>query len=456
MKFIKTMCAIGVVAASVSAGNVMAKVSPEEAAKLGGDELTPLGAERAGNAAGTIPAWTGGLTEVPAGYTSGSGDYIDPYADDKILYTITKANMADYADKLSEGQKKMLTTYDSYKINIYPTRRSMAVSDEVAAFAKNNAVNVEQIDNGNGLSGLEGVVPFPIPKNGVDMIWNQIMRYRGGALKRHYVQVTPTANGAFAPIEFVEEFSPRYDLSDVAKNKDTNVFWYFKQRVTAPARLAGNVLLIHETINQVKEPRRAWVYNAGQRRVRRAPQVAYDGPGTASDGLRTTDTFDGFNGATDRYDWVLDGKQEMYVPYNSYKLDDKTAKYTDIVKQGHLNPDFIRTELHRVWKVTATLKDGQRHIYSKRVMYFDEDSYSMVLADMYDGRGELWRFQNVHSKMLYDAGAYSAVVETVHDLISGRYISGGLANEIPVRYTFGKKFKTKDFTPAALRRSGKR
>jgi hypothetical protein len=455
MKFIKTMCAIGVVAASVNAGNVMAKVSPEEAAKLGG-ELTPLGAKKAGNADGTIPAWTGGITEAPSGYVPGSGDYIDPYASDEILFTITKENMASYADKLSEGQKKMLTTYDTYKINVYPTHRSLAIPDEVAEFAKHNALNVELVDGGNGLVGIKGVVPFPIPKSAVDLIWNQIMRYRGGALKRPYVQVTPTANGSFSPIEFVEEFSPRYALSDIAKNDDENVFWYFKQQVTSPARLAGNVLLIHETINQVKEPRRAWVYNAGQRRVRRAPQVAYDGPGTASDGLRTTDNFDGWNGAPDRYNWTLDGKKEMYVPYNSYKMDDKSLEYTDIVKTGHLNPDYLRHELHRVWKITATLKDDERHIYSKRVMYFDEDSYSMVVSDLYDGRGELWRFQNIHSKFLYDQSSYSVVAETVHDLIAGRYITGGLANEIPQRYTFGEPYRTKDFTPAALRRSGKR
>jgi len=38
---------------------VYAKVSPEEAARLGleGTELTPLGAIRAGNADGSIPAW---------------------------------------------------------------------------------------------------------------------------------------------------------------------------------------------------------------------------------------------------------------------------------------------------------------------------------------------------------------------------------------------------------------
>jgi len=215
-------------------------------------------------------------------------------------------------------------------------------------------------------------------------------------------------------------------------------------------------LLVHETLNQVKEPRRAWIYNAGQRRVRRAPQTAYDGPGTASDGLRTTDNFEGFNGAPDRYDWELVGKQEMYIPYNSYKIDDKSLKYEDLIQPGHLNTDYTRYELHRVWKVVATLKDGKRHIYSKRVMYIDEDSWQFAVIDHYDGRGELWRHYQTHSKLHYDADSIFGTVEEMSDLLSGRYISLGLANEEPLRYDFRKKFSTKDFTPAALRRSGRR
>ena len=226
--------------------------------------------------------------------------------------------------------------------------------------------------------------------------------------------------------------------------------------VTAPARLAGNVLLVHETIDQVKEPRRAWIYNAGQRRVRRAPQVGYDGPGTASDSLRTADQFDGYNGAPDRYNWKLEGKQELYIPYNSYDLDDKKYKYDDLIKPGHLNPEPARYELHRVWKLTGTLKEGQRHIYSKRTLYIDEDSWAIMVADHYDGRGELWRNYEAHNKFFYDVQAPFTTIESGHDLLSGRYITGGLANEIPLRLNFATKFKSSDFTPAALRRSGQR
>ena len=45
---------------------VNARVSPEEVAQLGlsGTPLTPVGAIRAGNAEGTIPEWTGGITNI--------------------------------------------------------------------------------------------------------------------------------------------------------------------------------------------------------------------------------------------------------------------------------------------------------------------------------------------------------------------------------------------------------
>jgi hypothetical protein len=215
-------------------------------------------------------------------------------------------------------------------------------------------------------------------------------------------------------------------------------------------------LLVHETLDQVKEPRLAWLYNAGQRRVRRAPQVSYDGPGTASDGLRTSDNFDMYNGAPDRYDWKLVGKKEMYIPYNSYKLNSKSLKYDDIIRPGHLNPEHTRYELHRVWAVEGTIKDGQRHIYAKRTFYIDEDSWAASVIDHYDGRGELWRVAEAHSMQFYDAVIPWYAIETLYDLLAGRYLALGLDNEEGKSYQFDFERSEKDYTPAALRRSGRR
>src|SRR5690606_32309795 len=198
-------------------------------------------------------------------------------------------------------------------------------------------------------------------------------------------------------------------------------------------------------------------YTAGQRPVRRAPQVAYDGPGTACDGMRTTDNPDMFNGAPDRYNWKLVGKKELYIPYNSYKLVDDNLSYADIIKPGHINQDLTRYELHRVWVVEATLKEGQRHVYGKRVFFVDEDTWQAGVIDHYDGRGELWRVAEGHTIAYYDAKVSRLAVETLYDLLSGRYLALGMNNEeAPNTYLMGSKASEADFTPAALRASGVR
>jgi len=443
----------GILTATLFTGQAWAAVSAEEAAKLG-DTLTPMGAEKAGNG-GEIPAWTGGLTTPPAGY-KGDGVYVNPFPDEKPKFTIDQSNVDQYADKLSPGQVAMIKHYDDYFLPVYETHRTATYPKDIMDETVANATRAELIKNGNGLGNYENATPFPIPKNGLEVIWNHITRYRGGSVQRNVGQVTPTANGDFSVVKFQDELTWRSYLQDFKPDADPNVLFYFKQAITGPARLAGNVLLVHETLDQVAEPRRAWVYNAGQRRVRRAPQVAYDGPGTASDGMRTSDNFDMFNGAPDRYNWELIGKKEMYIPYNSYKLVDPDLSYSQIVKAGHINQDYTRYELHRVWHVRATLKEGERHIYAKRDFYVDEDTWQASIIDHYDGRGELWRVAEAHSMQFYDKDVPWYAIEVLYDMLSGRYLALGLTNEETNPYQFGVERQARDYTPAALRRAGTR
>lgn len=455
MKTTKYMLQSGVLALSMLATSVMAAVSAEDAAKLG-TTLTPVGAEKAGNADGTIPEWTGGLPK-DAGTADGRGFLSNPFASEQPLFTITAQNVEQYKDKLTPGQLAMFKRYpESYRIPVYPTHRSATLPQSVLDDTRQNATNAKLVQNGNGLADFKTANPFPIPQNGLEVVWNHITRYRGGSTRRLVTQATPQANGSFSLVYFQEEFVSPANLTDYDPSKPSNILFYFKQRVTAPARLAGNVLLVHETLDQVKEPRLAWLYNAGQRRVRRAPQVSYDGPGTAADGLRTSDNLDMFNGAPDRYDWKLVGKKEMYIPYNSYGLDSPTLKYSDVIKQGHINQDLARYELHRVWHVTATLKAGERHIYAKRDMYIDEDTWQAAVIDHYDGRGTLWRVAEAHSQYYYDNQVPWYTLETLYDVVSGRYLAMGMKNEEKRAYEVGYKAASSDFTPAALRQAGVR
>lgn len=454
MKTTTMLVQAGLFGMSLLAGAAMAAVSAEEASQLG-SRLTPMGAERAGNADGSIPAWT--PMARTAGTVDGKGFLSDPFADESPLFTITAQNVEQYRARLAPGQYAMFKRYpNSFKMPVYPPHRGANVPDDVFSAIRANATRTRLVGDGNGLEDFQTATAFPIPKTGTEVIWNHITRYRGGSVTRRVTQATPQANGSYSLVYFQDQFVFRDKMKDFDPKHPGNVLFYFKQDVTAPARLAGTVLLVHETLDQVAEPRQAWIYNAGQRRVRRAPQVAYDGPGTAADGLRTSDNLDMFNGAPDRYDWKLEGKQEMFTAQNSHRLDSPNLKYADIIKAGHINQDLARYELRRVWHVVATLKPGQRHIYAKRDFYFDEDTWQAAVIDHYDGRGQLWRVAEAHAQNYYDKQVPWTALEALYDLQSGRYLALGMKNEERQAYDFGFTATTADFTPAALRQDGVR
>ncbi|MDN7139832.1 DUF1329 domain-containing protein [Pseudomonas sp. JQ170] len=451
-----TLLRTGALTLSLLATSVLAAVSPQEAAQLDGN-LTPLGAEKAGNADGSIPAWTGGLKPGAAPLDR---DFLgDPFASDKPLFVITASNAEQYKDKLTPGQMAMFKRYpDSYKIPVYKTQRTIANPKEIYEIARKSAVTTQLINDGSGLDHFNQTryYPFPIPKSGVEVYWNHTNRYRGGNMVRQAAQAAPQSNGSYSIVEYNDELAFPQLMEGVEAGRADNVLYYYKQEITAPSRLAGSVVLIHETIDQVKEPRLAWVYNAGQRRVRRAPQIAYDGPGSGSDGMRTADNTDLMNGSPDRYDWKLIGKKEMYIPYNNYKLQSPKLKYDDIIRPGHINQDLTRYELHRVWHVEATLKPGQRHVYAKRDLYFDEDTWQIAEVDHYDGRGQLWRVGEGYGVNDYERGAAGYAMMGIYDLIAGRYNVLAMINESKQAPLFGKAAKMNDFTPAALRIAGVR
>jgi len=441
------------VALSIAAFSANAAVTAAQAARLGVD-LTPVGGETAGNKDGSIPAWTGGITKPPAGYKVGD-HHLDPFASDKPLYTITSANLAQYRDKMTGGAVAMFQKFPNYRMLVYPTRRSSSMQQRFYDATKRNATTGKLVGGADGVEGVAVGIPFPIPQNGAEVIWNHKMKFKGLSVLRYNNQIAPTVTGQYTMIRIREEQLGLYWKQGNTLKDINNVLQYFFQVVESPARLAGNALLVHETLNQALSPRQAWIYNPGQRRVRKAPNVGYDNPGTASDGLRTNDMADMFNGAMDRYDWKLVGKKELIVPYNSYKAHQKGADIKAMVKPGHLNPDFLRYELHRVWVVEATLKAGQRHINKRRTYYSDEDSWQILATDHYDSAGAMWRISEAHCINYYEQPIIWSTLEVHHDLKSGRYIASGFDNNEMVN-DFSFLTTPENFSPQALRTRGTR
>lgn len=425
----------------------------QDASQLG-KTLTPLGAEKAGNADGTIPAWDGAIATPPAGFKPGVL-YPDPYVADKPLMTITAADVDQHKEHLTAGQLAMFKKYPDYKLVVYPTHRSAVFPKGYYDESLANPGKAKLSPGGNGVIGTNGGLPFPVPANGSEAIWNQLTRYRGETYRTDNVQVAVTRTGDYTPVRFQYELDFQFaSLDKKPAERTDNLLFYFVQRIVAPARLAGQVLLVHEPLDQTKVPRSAWTYNPGQRRVRQAPNVAYDNPGTAADGLRTNDDFGAYNGATDRYDFTLVGKKEIYVPYNAYRLS-SGVDLKELIKPGHINQDLARYELHRVWVVESKLKSGTSHLYARRTFYLDEDSWSALLVDKYDGRGELYRTTELHSITLYDVPMYYATVELHYDLQSGRYLALSVRSGDDKMYA-PAKLTAANFTPASLREAGVR
>ena len=265
-----------------------------------------------------------------------------------------------------------------------------------------------------------------------------------------------TRGGQYTLAKMHEKTDYAWYREGMTEKNLNNVIARFKQYILAPARIAGEILLVHETLDQQKEHRQAWVYNPGQRRVRRAPNVAFDNAKNGGDGLATSDQLNMFNGSPERYDWKLIGKKELYVPYNAYQLQSPALKYADILKPLHMNPEHARYELHRVWVVEGTVKEDTRHIYQKRVFYVDEDSWSIVASDQYDNRDKLWRVSEGHTINFYEVPVLSYITEVHYDLQAGRYLAMKLHSEEPKSFDFAVKFAQDEFTTGTLRRQGKR
>ncbi len=433
-------------AIEIAAGNAAAD-SPSP--RRGG--LTPVGAEADGNADGTIPPWTGGLQRAqwPQGFKPGQR-LKDPFAGDRPLFTITGANLARYRSHLSRGHQALLENDPGYKMPVYPSRRSVSYPQAIYEASQAN-IGRAKLLGPDALAGARLGVPFPKPKSGVEIMWNHRTRYRGDTLVQQTTQAVVRPGDKPQYLKQSERVYFRYgNLKDPIDLSDKNILLYYLTWFGKTTNAIDFVALVHETANSLENSRNVWVKPPKVPRLFRIPPVGYDQPFPGSEALMFVDMLDMYNGAFDRYVWKLVGKREIYIPYNAYRISDGHYSYAQLLQDRHFNQDATRYELHRVWVIEATEREGRNHTFGKRTFYVDEDSWNVVLVENEDHAGKLWRFQEGHLLPAYDIQAANSAPTLTYDLKDGRYFVNRLsAEDAPPQY--GEPMRDAEFLPAAVK-----
>ena len=434
-----------------------AAAATEAQAQALGKDLTPMGAERGANKDGTIPAWNGGELKAPANWKPGQARP-DPYAADKPLFAIDAANAEQHKERLSEGQMALLKSLKGYRMEVFPTRRSCGYPDAVYQNTRKNATGAKLAANGFDLEhAVGGGVPFPLPANGAEAMWNHKMRWLGeGRIERYSTVFSQPGDSKFVPLVQDQWTStPGGNLAGKPLPDGEGVEYRLLNEVVTPAARTGELILLHYFLNKDND---AWLYFPGQRRVRRAPTFSYDNPVPGYENLLAVDQYPMFGGRLDRYDWKLVGKQEMFIPYNAFRFNDQDKKLADIFGPQYPKRELVRYELHRVWKIEATVKQGQRHTFPKRVVYLDEDTWMMVAADLYDAQNKVWRVQESFPYVAWELPACVYQGYIVYDMNVGRYMADNMPQEGRTDWLAGRegRIDANKFNPDELRRAGAR
>jgi len=422
-RFAAPLALIGLVGLLASA---QAAVTPEEAQQLG-NNLTRFGAIKAGNKDGSIPEYTGAPIKIPADYKN-DGIYTDPYRDEKPLYRIDSKNVDQHAAILSEGQKLLIKKNPgSYYLDVFPSHRTETYPDRVLKATVRNATSCQAVRDYHAVDpSCRGGLPYPIPKNGNEVMWNMLLRYQGEnsliAMGQRGWLVDSAGRPVLTATQYTLQEKPYYQPDQA--DRDPQMMMRTYSSTSAPSRLAGEGTGIIDFLDMDAKPRRAWSYTPGQRRVRLAPEFAYDTPIASLGGATLFDELWLFSGKQDRFDFKLVGKKEMLLPYNNFKYY-FGCKFEAKLMPKHAAPSCERWEMHRVWVVEATLKPGQRHVYSKRTYYIDEDGYGSGMFDAFDHNGQLYRSMFNLSMPMYDAGIVHAGSSLVYDFNKGVYLTVG-------------------------------
>jgi hypothetical protein len=416
----KALCAALALATLFSAHGAGAAVTAEEAEALG-TTLTAVGAEKSGSADGRIPAYTGGLPTATTSAGRPDASLADPFADENPLRVLTAGDLGGAEAELTAGTLELLRTHPTFRVDVYPAHRTMADPEWLLANTRRNATHARLVDDGLTLENALPGIPFPIPGDGNEVMWNHRLHYMGRAMEFKYDSWLVTSSGnrnLTTTAQSAWDF-PVFDPKRTRPLRPDDALFRWKLDYSGPQRRAGEAFLLIDSVDPLKAPRKTWSYVPGQRRAKRV-DVPDDAPHSSSSGAYINDDAFVYTGVLERYDLKLLGKREMIVPYNTYRLT-YHANVDDVLRKEEINPELLRWELHRVWVVEATLKPGQNHVYGRRVFYVDEDSWAALASDEYDLDGKLLRAVYALPTYDYVSGVPFTVMHVAYNLGTGAY-----------------------------------
>ena len=417
-----------IAAAVMTLACISAQAATAEEAKQLGAKLTRFGADADKNADGSIPAYTGGLKRAQP---AGANQYADPFAGEKAQYSINAKNMAQYEALLTDGHKAMLKRFpDSFRIDVFSTQRTMAYADW---FLDNTVKNATTAKLGGAVEGdkvlgaapdgepFQGI-PFPLPKTGYEVMWNMMFHFAPPVTMLRNRSWLVDSNGSRNELPGIEAayMHPWSEPTGKLRKDAYNGVFGFYTALYSPPTSAGTAFLnFYQPDAAASTP--IWIYTPGQRRVRKAPEFAYDIPMSSYAGVLFWDEPWGFVGRMDRFNMKLVGKKELIVPYNVFGVTNQKTSDESLGKQ-HVNPEAVRFEKRRVWVVEGTRKASARHAYSKRVFYIEEDCWCLVGTESYDNAGKLWRVADLYNFPAYDLGGVNNDTWAFNDLQKGNYL----------------------------------
>jgi hypothetical protein len=436
------------------AGLSVASADAAQDASLLRTTLTPWGAIRAGNADGSIPAWTGGYTTLPQGFKPG-----DPigelFPQEQPILTIDSNNVSQYADRLSEGAVDLINRY-GYSIEVFPSHRTHALPQGIIDRIAANVATAGPVPQGwrFGFQGAFGGIPFPILDPdpliaGPQVVYNANTQFKGYASKVPF-QGWSVNSGQLA-FAFSATYLQAYPYYQAKSLEEYNGMT-FQTNVTyvGPANLVGQALVLYGYTNAALHPQIGWELLNGEGRVRRAPELSFDTPSSQVNDIGNFDELYGFNGSLERYDWKYLGLKEMYVPYNNNKLI--TTAPQPVHLTHFIDPKVVRYELHRCHAVEATLHPGERNVDARRIIYIDEDTYSVMLTDNWDSGGNLIRTWINLVVARPDIPATMNIGGFIHNLQTGDYASlvASWGPAAPNTYLFAMSEPAELFDPQEL------